>query len=289
MTMAARIPSLETLRIFDACARHMNFSRAAEELCITPAAVSQRIRALETAVGKRLFARHGPRVRLNGDGETLARRTRAIMTLARTAIDELQTVRTLRLTTTPTFASRWLAGRLAEFEATHPGIAIELDVATDVRTPDRYDLAIRSGDGNWADVRATRLFAVEAAPMLAPHLMNAVRPQRPADLARGPLIAGPDWARWFAGQGLPAPDLHATGRSAYPTQDIAAQAAIEGHGVAMLSPRFFAAELVAARLVQPFAFTLAGPDHYWLVAPAGADDAAADAFRAWLLASIDAG
>lgn len=287
--MALRIPSLETFRIFDACARHMNFSHAAKELCITPAAVSQRIRTLETEIGKPLFIRHGPRIRLNGDGETLFRHTRAIMTRARAAIEELQAVRTLRLTATPTFASRWLAVHLAEFEAAHPGIAIEIDVSADIRLPGQYDLAIRSGDGNWADVRATRLFPIDVTPMLSPRLTDDTDTQHPVDLARLPMIPSADWTRWFAGQGCPAAAMPADGRKAYPSQDLAARAALEGKGVALLSPRLFAGELAARRLVQPFAFVLSGPDHYWLVEPAGARGSAADAFRMWLLDRIRAG
>lgn len=286
MEMAARIPSLETLRIFDACARHLNFSRAAGELCITPAAVSQRIRSLETELGKQLFGRNGPRIHLNGDGETLFRHTHEIMALARAAIDDLQTFRTIRLTVTPTFASRWLAVHLPEFESRHPDISVEIDVSTDVREPDRYDIAIRSGAPDRADADATRLFAVEAAPMLSPQLLSALDLTSPADLARLPIIPGPDWPRWFAEQGLPAPDMRAARRTAYPSQDLAAQAAFEGKGVALLSPRLFAAELGSSRLVQPFPFTLSGPGHYWLVEPTTGGTSAARSFRDWLLARI---
>lgn len=284
--MAARTPSLETLRIFDVCARHGNFSRAADELCITPAAVSQRIRSLETDVGKPLFVRNGPRIRLNNDGEKLFRRTREIMTLARAAIDELQMARALRLTVTPTFASRWLAVRLPEFEARHPGIAIDIDVSSDVRDLAHHDLAIRSGNGSWPDTAATALFAVEAAPMLAPQLLHDRTLSDPADLASFPMIASSDWPRWFAAQQLPAPDMRTARRSAYPSQDLAAQAAIDGQGVALLSPRLFAAELASGRLVQPFAFTLSGSNSYWLVEPRVDRSPATRAFCDWLLGSI---
>lgn len=289
MMMSARMPSLETLRIFDACARHGNFSRAADELCITPAAVSQRIRSLETGLGKPLFARNGPRIRLNGEGEMLFRRTRAIMRLAHAAIDELRAFRTLRLTVTPTFASRWLAVHLPDFDAGHPDIGIDLDVSTDVREPDRYDLAIRSGRGGWPNVDATRLFAVEATPMLSPRLLKDRPHFAPADLAFSALVPGSDWPHWFAAQGLPAPDMSAARGSAYPSQDLAAQAALEGKGVALLSPRLFAAELASGRLVRPFAFTLCGGDSYWLVeSGAGESSAAVRAFRGWLMKKIEA-
>ena len=283
--MAMRMPSLETLRIFDACARHINFSRAASELCITPAAVSQRIRSLESEIGKPLFARNGPRIRLNGDGETLARRTRAIMVLAHAAIAELQSVRSLRLTVTPTFASRWLAAHLPDFEARYPDIAIEIDVSADIRDPGRHDIAIRSGDGGWPD--ATPLFAVEATPMLSPQLLHGQPLAEPSDLARFPMIPSSDWPRWFAGQQLAPPDMRAAQRTSYPSQDLAAQAVLEGKGVALLSPRLFAAELASGRLIQPFSFTLSGPDRYWLVEPGSDRNSAAQSFRDWLLETIE--
>lgn len=281
-----RLPSLETLRIFEACARHGNFSRAAAELCITPAAVSQRVRGLESDLGKPLFVRSGPRVALNGDGERLFARTSAMMALARTAIDELRDVRTLRLTVTPTFAARWLAPRLPAFEAQHPGIAVEIDAATDLRSPDSYDLAIRSGGGRWPGAQATPLFAIEATPMLCPRLMQSARLAHPRDLARIALVPGADWPRWFADQGIDAPALPTPARAGYPTQDLAARAAVEGQGAALLSPRLFGSEIDAGRLVRPFAFQLSGPHHYWLVEPGARGDPAAAAFRDWLLREI---
>lgn len=284
--MPPRLPSLETLRIFEACARHANFSRAAAELCITPAAVSQRIRGLESDLGKPLFVRSGPRVALSGDGERLFARTSAMMALARAAIDELRDVRTLRLTVTPTFASRWLAPRLPAFETLHPGIAVEIDASTDLRSPDSYDLAIRSGAGRWPGAQATPLFAIEATPMLSPRLVESAGVAAPADLARVPLVAGADWPRWFGDQGLEAPALPGPARAGYPTQELAARAAIEGQGAALLSPRLFRSEIDAGRLVRPFAFLLSGPHHYWLVEPGARGDPAAAAFRGWLLAEI---
>lgn len=287
MAMTMRMPSLETLRIFDACARHMNFSRAASELCITPAAVSQRIRSLESEIGKPLFVRNGPRIRLNGDGEMLFRRTRAIMELAHAAIAELQRVRSLRLTVTPTFASRWLAAHLPDFEARHPDIAIEIDVSADVRDPGRHDIAIRSGAGDWPGADVTPLFAVEATPMLGPQLLHRRPLAEPSDLACFPMIPSSEWPRWFAGQQLPPPDMRAARRASYPSQDLAAQAALEGKGVALLSPRLFAAELASGRLIRPFSFVLSGPDRYWLVEPRSDPNAAAQSFRDWLLETIE--
>lgn len=288
MAMPPRLPSLETLRVFDACARHGNFSRAAAELCITPAAVSQRVRGLENDLGKPLFVRSGPRVTLNGDGERLFSRTSAMMALARAAIDELRDLRTLRLTVTPTFASRWLAPRLPAFEAQHPGIAVEVDASTDLRASDAYDLAIRSGAGRWPGAHATPLFAIEATPMLSPRLVQSTRLAHPRDLARVALVPGADWPRWFADQGLEAPALPTPVRAGYPTQELAARAAVEGQGAALLSPRLFASEIAAGRLVRPFAFLLSGPHHYWLVEPGARGDPAAAAFRDWLLREIAA-
>lgn len=288
MAMSLRLPSLETLRIFDACARHGNFSRAAAELCITPAAVSQRVRGLELELGRTLFVRNGPRVALSAEGETLFGRTSEMMAIARAAIEELRGSRTLRLTATPSFASRWLAIRIPDFEALHPGIQVDIDVSTDVRRPAAFDVAIRSGLGDWAGVRATRLFPVEGTPMLRPDLL-ADLPEgldEPGDLARLPLIPNSDWPRWFDEQGLGQPDLSAARRSTFPSQDLAAQAALEGQGAALLSPRLFATEIASGRLVNPYPFVLSGPEQYWLVEPERGAGSTASAFRDWLLATL---
>lgn len=285
MAMPPRLPSLETLRIFDACARHGNFSRAAGELCITPAAVSQRIRALEIDLDRALFVRNGPRVALSADGETLFRRTREMMAIAHAAIEELQAFRKLRLTATPSFASRWLAARLPDFEALHPDVQVEIDVSTEIRRPSTFDVAIRSGLGDWTGVRATPLFAVEGAPMLRPDLLEGRAMEEPSDLAKLPLIPSSDWPRWFAEQDAAPPDQSAARRSAYPTQELAAQAALEGKGAALLSPRLFAAEIASGRLVRPFTFVLEGPERYWLVEPRKRSGPAAAMFRDWLLAT----
>lgn len=284
--MAVRLPSLESLRTFDVCARHGNFSRAAAELCLTPAAVSQRIRALEADIGRRLFIRSGPRIRLSGDGETLFRRTSQIMAIAYAAIEDFWTIHRLRLTVTPTFASRWLAMRAPDFEALHPEIELEIDVSADIRSRATFDLAIRSGLGDWPNERTTALFPIERTPMLRPDLLAGRALRTPSDLADFPLIPDGDWRRWFTAQGLTSPRQGAERRSAYPSQDLAAQAAMEGKGVALLSPRLFATEIARGRLEQPFPFTLSGPEHYWLVEPSGPATHMKAAFRDWLLETL---
>ncbi len=286
MAMPHRLPSLETLRIFDASARHRNFSRAAHELCITPAAVSQRIRGLELELGRSLFVRNGPRITLSPEGEMLFERTREMMTVAHAAVEAVRGSRTLRVTATPSFASRWLAIHVQDFEALHPGVQIRIDVSSDVRPPADFDIAIRSGLGDWADVDATPLFAVEGTPMLRPDLLMGLTVDSPEDLARLPLIPNSDWPRWFEEQGLERPRLSAALRSVFPSQDIAAQAALEGKGVALLSPRLFAAEILSGRLINPLPFTLSGPQRYWLLAPRQGVAPVTSAFRDWLLAAL---
>ncbi|HWU78564.1 MAG TPA: LysR substrate-binding domain-containing protein [Caulobacter sp.] len=286
MAMSLRLPSLETLRIFEACARHGNFSRAAVELCITPAAVSQRVRGLELELGRTLFVRKGPRIALSAEGQTLFGRTSQMMAIARAAIEELRGSRALRLTATPSFASRWLAVHVPDFEALHPGVQIDIDVSADVRDLNTFDIAIRSGRGDWSSVRTTPLFPVEGTPMLRPDLLERCAIIEPGDLARVPLIPNSDWPRWFDEQGLDRPDLTAARRLAFPSQDLAAQAALEGKGAALLSPKLFAAEIANGRLARPFPFVLSGPEQYWLVEPEREAGPTASAFRNWLLTTL---
>lgn len=122
--------------------------------------------------------------------------------------------------------------------------------------------------------------------MLRPDLLEGCAIVEPGDLAHVPLIPHSDWPRWFDEQGLNRPDLTAARRLAFPSQDLAAQAALEGKGAALLSPKLFAAEIASGRLVNPFPFVLSGPEQYWLVELERGVGSTASAFRDWLLTTL---
>lgn len=278
--MPNRLPALESLRFLEAGARHANFTRAAAELGVTPAAVSLRIRDLETELGVTLFRRSGPAVTPTEAGAALAARVAKALGLIRAAVEECRgAAEPLRVTAVPTFAMRWLTPRLAAYHALPDAVPIRLDVSAELRPADGFDIAIRTGPGDWPSFEATALMPVEATPMLSPALAAGL--SSPADLAALGLLPHPDWPRWFREAGVAAPDLRFYADD-YPTHELDAAAAIEGAGVALLSPRLFGPLLRDGKLVQPFPQVIRGPAAHYLLLRPGEARPAVLRFRDWL-------
>lgn len=262
--------------------RHSNFARAAAELGVTPTAVSLRIRDLEADLGTRLFERFGPRVSPTDAGTALAERLGEALQLIRCAVDEcrgLQSV--LRITAPPTFATRWLAPRLSAYHLLEGSASIELDVSDEVRARDEFDIAIRTGRGDWPGLDAVQLMPVEATPMLSPKLAATIDLHAPSDLAALLLLPHDEWRRWFREFGKPGLSLRYLADN-FPTHDLDATAAIEGSGVALLSPLLFAALLDEKKLMQPFPHVLSGPNHHWLLLRPGEQRLPALRFKEWV-------
>jgi LysR family glycine cleavage system transcriptional activator len=280
--VADRFPSLESLRFFEASARHGNFSRAAGELGVTPAAVSLRIRNLELDLKTRLFTRAGPRISLTRAGAELAGRMGEILTLTRSAVEACRASTTpLRVTATPTFARRWLGPRLSKYQAQKGAVAIHLDVSTDLRASNQFDVAIRSGLGPWDELVSVPLFPILRTPMLSPALMNGKVVSSPVELLDFPFIPDANWNRWFAEMGVGKPSLDFSPVE-FQTQDMEALAAVEGDGVALISPLFFQDLLAEGRLIQPFCHVMRGNDHYFVLRHAADSRAEVDHFVRWL-------
>jgi len=278
--MPKRLPALDSLRFLEAGVRHANFTRAAAELGVTPAAVSLRIRDLEAELGVNLFRRSGPAVTPTEAGAALAGRMAQALGLIRSAVDDCRgAAEPLRVTAVPTFAMRWLTPRLAAYHALPGAVPIRLDVSAELRPAEGFDIAIRTGNGDWPGFEATALMPVEATPMLSPSLAAGL--SSPADLATLPLLPHDGWRRWFQEAGAEIPGLHFYADD-YPTHELDAAAAIEGAGVALLSPRLFGALLRDGKLVRPFPHVIRGPAaHYALLQPGEARPAVLR-FRDWL-------
>lgn len=278
--MPKRLPALDSLRFLEAGARHANFTRAAAELGVTPAAVSLRIRDLEAELGVTLFRRSGPAVTPTEAGTALAARVAQALGLLRAAVEECRgAAEPLRVTAVPTFAMRWLTPRLAAYHALPDAVPIRLDVSAELRPADGFDIAIRTGPGDWPGFEATALMPVEATPMLSPALAAGL--SSPADLAALRLLPHPDWPRWFREAGIEAPALRFYADD-YPTHELDAAAAIEGAAVALLSPRFFGPLLRDGKLVQPFPHVIRGPAAHYLLLRPGEARPAVLRFRDWL-------
>ena len=280
--MSVRSIALETLRVFEACARHGSYTRAAAELGVSPAAASQRIRNLHADLGTVLFERSGPRIGLNDAGQRLAERVREAMAELAAAVAECAEPKILRVSAAPTFASRWLAPRLTAFTERH-GLGVAVDAAIDLRAPGSFDIAIRSGLGNWKGYSATSLFPIDRTPLYNPQCYRPEKIETPRDLLSCQLIDSDDWPSWFEAAGLPSSAVHHRRAGArYPAQDLAGTAAIEGGGLALLSPRLFESSILAGRLVQPFDIVVSGPEAYWLLIEEREARPSVLAFRDWL-------
>ncbi|MDQ2878919.1 MAG: LysR family transcriptional regulator [Pseudomonadota bacterium] len=265
--MHRSLPPLESLKVFEACARLGNFTRAADELGITPAAVSLRVRTLEHLLGIALFHRNGPRVTLTHAGVTLGAKAHEAITLLHRAVDDCRgTPAGIRLTCTPSFATRWLIPRLGRYERLPAATPIVLDVSEELRTSGAFDIAIRSGTGPWPGYSSIALMPVSGTPMMSPQLASHLPDRSIAAMLALPLLPDPRWANWLATAAChdPQPTFAST---TYPTQDLVAHAAKKGLGVGLLSPVLFADEVDAGSLIAPFAHVVEGPEHYWILWP----------------------
>ena len=232
-------PSLESLRILEACVSAGSFARAAERLCLTPAAISLRIRTLEAELNQPLFVRTGRRVVPTAAATVLADRIREALDRHRRghSMNFRRATPPLRVTAPPTFASRWLAPRLARYPAAGASV-IELDVPPDIRDSSAFDVAIRTGRGGWEGLEEYRLAPVEVTPMLAPSLLATRKLNVPEELADFELLPHPDWEAWLWALNARCHRL-AVCFCRISTHEFDANAAIAGAGVALLSPRCF--------------------------------------------------
>lgn len=282
---------LGSIRVFEAAARLGGYTRAAEELGMTQAAVSWQIRALETRLEQTLFQRVGREMRLTPAGERLARAAGEALATLRSAVEEITEGEeaVLSITTLQTLASQWLAPRLGAFQLAHPKLAVRLDASTrlmDLRR-EGADIAIRAGDGDWPGLEAVHLMPALMTPLCSPDL--AARFKTPADLVHAPRVGSDEeWRMWFAEAGVADPPRTAS-RLQADTQVLEVASAFGGDAVALGSPIFFSADLAAGRLVQPFDAVAAFTGGYWLAWPAERRRAAKiAAFREWVVAAAQA-
>jgi len=286
-----KLPPLNAIRAFEAAARHQSFTRAAEELGMTQAAVSYQIKQLEDRLGEPLFVRMPRQVLLTPSGKRLAPAVTEAFEAMRTAFAAMDggVDSVLSLTVLPTLASHWLVARIGRFQVGHPHLAVKLDTSLGmvVFQLEDYDIGIRSGLGSWPGLEAHVLLPSKFTPVCSPTLLEGTELRSPADILNLPLIGTHDvwWRRWFEAAGLP--DVNLSDRSDYTfqTQQYEGIAAMAGQGVAMVNPFFFANEIASGRLVQMFDLVVPDSRPYWLVYPrARRHLAKIQAFRDWVLA-----
>jgi LysR family glycine cleavage system transcriptional activator len=288
-----RLPPLAAVRVFEAAARHGNFTRAAEELGMTQAAVSYQVKLLEERLGAPLFRRDKRRVTLTEAG------ARAAPQLSRAfdAIDQAfaqvraEDERLLVISTSNTFANAWLAWRLGSFQMAHPEMAVRLetsDAVIDLQAGE-VDCAIRAGRGGWAGLAADKLLDVDFTPMCSPGFVARHGPLEPVDLLRLPLISPHDpwWSHWLREAGVDAPEGPPRPGVRLDSQAHEGHAAIAGQGVAMLTPFFWRSDLAEGRLTRPFDRVSTRGYAYWFVVPEGRRHVPKiKRFREWLIEEI---
>jgi LysR family glycine cleavage system transcriptional activator len=292
--MAAQLPPLQAIRAFEAAARYLSFTKAAEELGMTQAAVSYQIKVLEDRVGSPLFIRKPRQVALTEAGRRLADASGQAFEILREAWSSVRgdAEGTLVISTVQTFAT-WLAKHLGPFQITHPSIAVRIVIASDIVdfARDEVDVGIRSGGGKWPNIASHHLFDADFTPMLSPKLAETIGGvSKPADLLKLPIISPDDpwWVSWFDMAGVSAEGLKGRPLNRFGAQALEGTAAIAGQGVGILTPAFFVDELDTGRLIQPFPLIGNDGHAYWLVYPESRRNSPkVRAFRDWMLAEVE--
>jgi LysR family glycine cleavage system transcriptional activator len=287
-----QLPPLAAVRVFEAAARQLNFTRAAAELGMTQAAVSYQIRLLEERLGTLLFHRDKGRVSLTEAG----RRASPLVSNAFDALGEAfaaarnEAGSVLTISAANTIAANWLAPRLGGFQLRHPGLAVRLESSNTLVdfARDDVDVAVRLAIEPGADVERQQLFVSEFAPMASPDFLARNTLATPSDLLDVARISPDDdwWRVWFAAAGIAADDVRGRrGSLLLDSQVIEGASAIAGSGVALLNLRLWAPDLAAGRLVMPFPITASSGASFWLVyPPARRNVVKIRQFREWILA-----
>lgn len=288
--MARSLPPLNPLRVFEAAARHVHFTRAAEELGITQAAVSRQILVLETWLKVKLFERRHTELRLTEAGRQYLTSLGQAFDLieastARTSGKAKQT--TIVVRSYATFTMRWLIPRLAHFTKRHPDVLIDIKTSvTPIRfRPEETGLIIDYGTGEMEDVVSQRIFGDVIVPMCHPSLLRSGCLERPTDIARYPLLHSrrrrQDWADWFAYVGVK--DVPNDG-SIFDNSSLTYQAAKEGIGIAMGQVHLLESELANGELVIPIDRKLERSYGYYLLYPKRVQkDPRVIAFHNWII------
>ncbi len=289
--MVRRLPSLNALRAFEAAARHLSFTRAAEELHVTQAAISHQVKALEEHLGRKLFRRLNRALLLTDDGQAYLPSVSRAFTLLNDATSDLLTKQApgpLTVSALPSFAARWLVPRLGRFRQIRPDIDLRIDPSAALSdfTGGDVDVGIRYGRGKYPGMRADWLMTEDIFPVCSPALLEGPHPlQDPGDLEHQVLLHDDghgDWRTWLLAAG--ADRVDATRGPIFTDSSMLIQAAMAAQGVALARGVLAADELAAGRLVRPFTLSLPTEYAYYLVCPINtAEQPKIAAFRDWLL------
>jgi LysR family glycine cleavage system transcriptional activator len=301
MPANGHLPPLSALRAFEAAARLQSFSKAADELRVTPAAISHQIHALEEDLGVSLFNRRNRAVELTTSARMLLPGLTEAFAGIQNSVRRLRShndTGTLNVTASPSFAGKWLVQRLHRFQEQHPQVDVRIsatDTMVDLTRGD-FDIAIRYGTGRYPGLAVELLMSNEVFPACSPALLRDGPPlETPADLRHHALIhdqqvdrdpLAPTWSMWLRAAGVDGADA-AHGLS-FNNNVLALEAALAGHGVTLAYSTTAAADLTAGRLIRLFSLSL--PDnfaYYIATAPGALERPKVKAFRDWLRQEAD--
>lgn len=284
-----RLPPLTAVRAFEAAGRHENFSRAAEELGLTQAAISYQIRQLEDRVGKPLFVREKGRVRLSEAGQRLLP---AVSGGFAGIADAFETLREddaeiLSVNASMSIGGAWLSARIGRFQLRYPDIAVRLSLSNELIdfAGSSVDVALRAGRGQWSGLRADFLFRQHFSPVCTAEFIERNAISKPEDILRVERLSPNDsvWNNWFAAAGLDTPPPPPRPGVVMDSQMQEASAILGGYGIALLTPIFWRADIDSGRLVQPFESLYVPLSSHYLVNPVGRVGVRKiERFREWL-------
>lgn len=283
---------MAAVRVFEAAARHENFSRAAEELAMTQAAVSYQMKVLEERLGAALFVRRGRGMALTDLGRRIAPQVSGAFHAMHEAfaIARAENDTILSITAPRTFATNWLAGRLGDFLVARPDLTVRLDVSDEMvdLASSEFDAAIRGMPAPTPGLVCYFLMPMPLTPLASPSFLAAHPLRSPADVFSVTRLSPEDdwWDVWLDS----LPGIERTGARPgirFESQVLDGLGAIAGHGLAILSPPMFKPAIDAGLLVQPFPHTTMYRNSFWLVYPEHKRNSPkVRALRDWLLGAV---
>lgn len=297
MAQKGRSPPLNSLRVFETAARYLSFAKAADELGVTPAAISLQIKSLEDQLSLPLFERLNRTLRLTDSGQSLLPPLRQALGQIDGAIRDLYRdnwPQTLTVSVTPSFAAKWLVHRLDSFHKLHPDIAVRIDASVAVTDFNRQDvdIAIRYGSGKYQGFHVEHFLGLEVFPVCSPSIISTENPLKtPGHLKHHVLLHDinsennhslPSWPMWLMAAGVSNMDLRNGAR--FSNTYLAIEAAIAGKGVALGPSSLVAADIAAGRLIAPLDIKLPVDFAYYFVClPTAIERQTVKAFRDWVM------
>ena len=293
--MVQRLPPLNALRAFEAAARHLSFTKAAEELHVTQSAISHQVKLLEEYLGMKLFRRLNRALVLTDEGQLYLPPVMRVFDQlyeATKRLTENEARGRLTVSILPSFAARWLVPRLGQFMKLYPELDVRLAPSLELVdfVRDEVDLGIRYGRGHYPGLRVDRLMTEDVFPVCSPELLKGEHPlKQPQDLKHHVLMHDDEhgeWRTWLLSAGVK--DVDPARGPTFTDSSMLIQAAVAGQGVALARGALAADDLASGALIRPFTLSLPVEYAYYIVSPEdAADRPKVSAFREWLLQEVE--